>query len=126
MLPSTVENNSLPAVPFNEEENRGCGGLMAMSPANFGIVMATGIVSLAAHLLGKDAIAQALFLLNNVLFAILCVLSILRAARYPRSFFGALVAHFLGPGFFPTIAVPAILGSQPLGLDQTAPIGPIL
>src|SRR3546814_3739947 len=84
MLPSTVENNSLPAVPFNEEENRGCGGLMAMSPANFGIVMATGIVSLAAHLLGKDAIAQALFLLNNVLFAILCVLSILRAARYPR------------------------------------------
>src|SRR3546814_5125007 len=125
MLPSTVENNSLPAVPFNEEENRGCGGLMAMSPANFGIVMATGIVSLAAHLLGKDAIAQALFLLNNVLFAILCVLSILRAARYPRSFFGDMVDHLRGPGFFTTVAATDILGSQYMVLAHNAQIGQI-
>ena len=40
--------------------------LAGLSPAYFGMVMATGIVSLAAYLLAMPGIAQALFQLNVV------------------------------------------------------------
>ncbi len=113
-------------MPFDKGGDRGYGGLAAMSPANFGIVMATGIVSLAAHLLGRNAIAQALFLLNNVLFAILCLLSALRAVRHPRSFFGDMADHLRGPGFFTTVAATAILGGQYMVLAKDAHAGLIL
>jgi hypothetical protein len=39
-----------------------------MSPACFGLVMATGIVSLAAHMLDLPRIARVLFDLNLVFF----------------------------------------------------------
>ncbi|UYO95495.1 tellurite resistance/C4-dicarboxylate transporter family protein [Pollutimonas sp. M17] len=113
-------------MPFDGGGNRGCEGLAAMSPANFGIVMATGIVSLAAHLLGRSTIAQALFMLNNVLFAILCALSVLRAVRHPRSFFGDMADHLRGPGFFTTVAATAILGGQYMVLANDARVGSIL
>lgn len=40
--------------------------LQYMSPACFGLVMATGIVSLAAHMLDLPGIARVLFDLNQV------------------------------------------------------------
>jgi len=83
-----------------------------MSPAYFGMVMATGIVSLAAHLLALRALAQALFGLNIGVYAVLWLLSVLRAVRYPRLFFGDMVDHLRGPGFFTTVAATSILGSQ--------------
>ncbi|MGB3287933.1 MAG: tellurite resistance/C4-dicarboxylate transporter family protein [Burkholderiaceae bacterium] len=97
-----------------------------MSPANFGIVMATGIVSLAAHMLGRNTIAQALFVLNNILFAILCALSLLRAARHPRAFFGDMADHLRGPGFFTTVAAVAILGGQYMVLEHDTDTGFLL
>src|SRR5690606_38204997 len=72
----------------------------------------TGIVSLAAHMLGHDALAHILFLLNNALFAVLCALTLLRAIRYPAAFFGDMADHLRGPGFFTTVAACAILASQ--------------
>ena len=63
---------------------RGWAELAGMSPAYFGMVMATGIVSLAAHFLGQDWIAQALFYLNGLFYPALVVLSVLRALRHPR------------------------------------------
>ena len=45
--------------------------LSGLSPAYFGMVMATGIVSLAAYLLAMRGIAQALFKLNIVVYAVL-------------------------------------------------------
>lgn len=87
-------------------------GLAGMSPANFGMVMATGIVSLAAHMLGHPRIANALFILNNILFGILWMLTILRALRHSRHFFNDLIDHLRGPGFFTTVAATAVLGSQ--------------
>jgi len=88
------------------------GGLAEFSPAYFGMVMATGIVSLAAHLLGMPAIAQALFQLNIAVYSVLWLLSLLRMARYPRRFFGDMVDHLRGPGFFTTVAATSVLGSQ--------------
>ena len=87
-------------------------GLSDLSPAYFGMVMATGIVSLAAHLLGMPGIARALFQLNIVVYAVLWLLTVLRMVRYPRRFFGDMIDHLRGPGFFTIVAGTSVLGSQ--------------
>ena len=83
-----------------------------MSPAYFGLVMATGIISIATHLLGAPRVARALFGFNLVFYAVLWSLTLLRALRWPRRFFGDMVDHLRGPGFFTTVAGTSILGSQ--------------
>jgi tellurite resistance protein TehA-like permease len=87
-------------------------GLSDLSPAYFGMVMATGIVSLAAHLLGMPGIARALFQLNIVVYVVLWFLMVLRMVRFPRRFFGDMIDHLRGPGFFTTVAGTSVLGSQ--------------
>ncbi|SHI11065.1 tellurite resistance/C4-dicarboxylate transporter family protein [Pollutimonas bauzanensis] len=102
------------------------GGLAGMSPANFGMVMATGIVSLAAHMLGRDAIAHSLFWLNIGLYGVLCVLTVLRAVRHTRAFFGDMFDHLRGPGFFTTVAGTAILAAQFMVLAHNSRAGLVL
>ncbi len=86
--------------------------LAELSPAYFGMVMATGIVSLAAHLLGMPWLARALFLLNCVVYVALWFLTVLRLVRYPRRCFEDLIDHLRGPGFFTAVAGTCLLGSQ--------------
>jgi len=86
--------------------------LADLSPAYFGMVMATGIVSLAAHLLDFPGVARALLMLNIAINGVLWLLTVLRMARFPRRFFGDLVDHLRGPGFFTTVAGSSVLGSQ--------------
>jgi tellurite resistance protein TehA-like permease len=86
--------------------------LSGLSPAYFGMVMATGIVSLAAYRLAMPAAGRALFLLNIVVYAVLWILTIVRLARYPRRFFGDMVDHLRGPGFFTAVVGTSVLGSQ--------------
>ncbi len=83
-----------------------------MSPAYFGMVMATGIVSLAAHLLGLPRVAHALFVLNVFVYGALWALFVLRMWRYPRRFFGDMADHLRGPGFFTAVAGSSVLGTQ--------------
>ncbi len=87
-------------------------GLAEMSPAYFALVMATGIVSLAARMQGWPVLAHALFWFNAAAWLALWLLSLLRLARYPQRFFGDMVDHLRGPGFFTTVAATAVLGSQ--------------
>jgi tellurite resistance protein TehA-like permease len=86
--------------------------LAGLSPAYFGIVMATGIVSLAAHLQAMPGLARSLFLLNIALYVALWVLCALRMLHYPRRFLGDMVDHLRGPGFFTAVAATSILGCQ--------------
>ena len=86
--------------------------LAGLSPAYFGMVMATGIVSLAAYLLAMPAIAQTLFVLNVAVYAVLWLLTVLRAVRFPHRFFGDMADHLRGPGFFTTVAATSVLGTQ--------------
>ncbi|MFO1466682.1 MAG: tellurite resistance/C4-dicarboxylate transporter family protein [Steroidobacteraceae bacterium] len=88
--------------------------LKTMSPSYFSMVMATGIVSLAAHLLGVPVVPRALFALNWVLFTIISTLACLRFLWYPREVFGDLFKHLQAPGFFTFVAACSILGSQSL------------
>jgi tellurite resistance protein TehA-like permease len=94
-----------------------------MSPAYFGLVMATGIVSMAAFMLGHITIAFALFYLNVVQYGVLCVLYVLRACWHPRRFFGDMVDHLRGPGYFTTVAATGILANEFLVIDADIRIG---
>ncbi len=96
--------------------------LGGMSPAYFGMVMATGIISIAAHLLGMTGVALWLFRLNIFIYAVLWVLTVLRMIRHPRRFFGDMIDHLRGPGYFTTVAGTGVLGSQfvVLGADYHA------
>ena len=86
--------------------------LAGLTPAHFAMVMATGIVSLAAHLLGLPGLGRALFDLNVLLYAALCVLTVLQVLREPRRFFADMVDHRHGPVFFTSVAGTAVLASQ--------------
>jgi tellurite resistance protein TehA-like permease len=97
--------------------------LADMSPAYFGLVMATGIVSLAAFMMGHRSIAFALFYLNAGQYIVLCFLYGLRAWRYPGRFFGDMLAHATGPGYFTSVASTGILASQFLIMDENVTAG---
>lgn len=101
-------------------------GLADMSGAYFGLVMATGIVSLAASMMGHDRLALGLFYLNIGQYALLCVLYFLRAWHYPRRFFGDMFAHLTGPGYFTSVAGTGILASQFMVLGDNAVAGEVL
>jgi len=101
-----------PAAHTDSAGARLLAGLADLSPAYFGMVMATGIVSIAAHLLRMPRIAGALFQLNIVAYAVLWLLTVLRVVSYPRRFFGDMIDHLRGPGFFTTVAATSVLGSQ--------------
>lgn len=83
-----------------------------LSPAYFAMVMATGIVSIAAHLLGMPFVAFALFWLNIIVYLVLWFLNVLRVIWFKSLFFSDMVDHKRGPGFFTSIAGSCILGSQ--------------
>lgn len=100
--------------------------LAGMSPAYFGMVMATGIVSLAAHLLALTRIAHALLYLNIAVYAVLCLLTVLRLVFHSRLFFGDMIDHLRGPGFFTTVAATSVLGSQFIVLAENYRAGTVL
>ena len=68
------------------------------SPANFGMVMATGIVSIAARMLGLRALALALFALNLGLYALLWVLYLARLALLRQRFLDEKAGPLARPG----------------------------
>lgn len=88
------------------------GGLRDMHPAYFAMAMATGIVSIACHLLGFGATAKGLFWLNVVVYGTLWVLTVLRVARHPATVGADLTSHSRGVGFFTTVAATCVLGTQ--------------
>lgn len=94
-----------------------------LSPAYFGMVMATGIVSLAANQIGFARIAWTLFVIAGLAYVILWGLTVLRIYRHPRFFFEDLVDHLRGPGFFTMVAASSVLGSQFVLLAERTTIG---
>ncbi len=87
-------------------------GLAALSPANFGMVMATGIVSIAAQRFALPRVALALLAVSALAYAALWVLTLLRALRHRAALVDDLTDHRRAPGFFTTIAATGVLGAQ--------------
>ena len=82
------------------------------TPAYFAMVMATGIVSVASHLLGYEAVAIGLLWLNVLAYVVIWTLTIAKAVVVPRVFFGDMIDHQLGPGYFTSVAASCVLGTQ--------------
>ncbi|MDE1935824.1 MAG: tellurite resistance/C4-dicarboxylate transporter family protein [Bradyrhizobium sp.] len=83
-----------------------------LSPAYFALVMATGVISIAAWDFGFAVLANGLFAFNFMSYVVLACLTVLRAVRYPGLFFADMTDHRLGPGFFTSVAASCILGNQ--------------
>lgn len=96
-----------------------------LSPAYFALVMATGIVSIAARDLGLALLATGLFAFNLVAYAVLAGLTVARAIRYPRLFFADMTDHRLGPGFFTAVAGSCILGTQILLMTRSLAVATV-
>lgn len=86
--------------------------VQSLSPAYFGMVMATGIVSLAANQVGLGTIAWGLFAIAGMAYLVLWLLTVLRIIRHPRAVFADLIDHLRGPGFFTMVAASGVLGGE--------------
>lgn len=85
-----------------------------LSPGYFSMVMATGILSLAAHMLGVPVLPVALLALNWCLFLVIGVLALAHLYWHPRRVLDDLFNHLNAPGFFTFVAACSVLGSQNL------------
>jgi tellurite resistance protein TehA-like permease len=88
------------------------GAAETLFPGYFALVMATGITSIASHLLEFRVIAETLVGANLLAFVALSSLTILRAARFPERLLGDLADHARGPGFFTVVAGTCVVGGQ--------------
>lgn len=87
-------------------------GVSDLYPGYFALVMATGIVSVAAHLLRTDGVDWLLFQINKVAYGALWLLTVARLLRYFSRLIADLTDHVRGPGFFTMVAGTCVLGSQ--------------
>ncbi|HVS33911.1 MAG TPA: tellurite resistance/C4-dicarboxylate transporter family protein [Thermoanaerobaculia bacterium] len=88
------------------------GGIATLHPAYFALVMATGIVSIAAQTMGIPVVPEALLVINAIAYAVLWVLTIIRLTRYPGLVLADVSDHQRGVGFFTAVAATSVLGSQ--------------
>jgi tellurite resistance protein TehA-like permease len=86
--------------------------IAGLFPGYFALVMATGIVSIAASLLEMHFVAVGLLWINIAAYAVLCTLLVIRVTKYFPRVRTDLNDHVRGPGFFTIIAATCVLGSQ--------------
>jgi tellurite resistance protein TehA-like permease len=89
-------------------------GIRTLSPAYFALVMATGIVSIAADEAGLHHVAVALFAVNVAAYPVLVVLTALRVWRFTPEVLADLTDHQRSPGFFTLVAGTCMIGVQAL------------
>lgn len=93
-----------------------------MAPANFAMVMATGIVAIALHNAGLPASARGVALVGAVMWFCNIVLLLARTATAPRRFLADFSHAGRGPGFLTLIAATEVMGSCSLLLFANAPV----
>jgi tellurite resistance protein TehA-like permease len=86
--------------------------LSGLSPSYFALVMATGIVSIGAHLLDVPVVDVVLFAVNIGAYVVLWVLTALRLIRHRRSLLDDLTNHRQALGFLTIVAGTCVLGAQ--------------
>jgi len=87
-------------------------GIRGLFPGYFALVMATGIVSIASHLLDMERVAWVLFQINKVAYGVLWLLTLVRLLWYFPHLVADLTDHARGPGFLTLVAGTCVLGSQ--------------
>jgi tellurite resistance protein TehA-like permease len=105
---TTTQARTTEATAGSGAFSRAAAGLF---PGYFALVMATGIVSIAAYLLAMTTVAWALLFVNVAAYAILWLL-LTRLVRFFPRVRADLTDHVRGPGFFTVVAGTCVLGSQ--------------
>jgi tellurite resistance protein TehA-like permease len=88
--------------------------VQTLFPGYFALVMATGVVSLAAHALGMRAVAWVFLAVNLVAYAVLGLMLAARCVLWPGRVLADLQDHQRGPGFFTVVAGTSVVGNQVL------------
>lgn len=83
-----------------------------LHPASFAMVMATGIVSVTAQFQDVPRLAQAMLVLNVVIYGILWILTIIRLFAFPKNVYADVLDHNRCVGFFTLVAGTCVLGNQ--------------
>jgi tellurite resistance protein TehA-like permease len=81
-------------------------------PGYFALVMATGIISIAAFQLDMKPVAWVLLAINLIAYVILWLLLLIRLVRFFPRVKADIMDHARGPGFFTVVAGTCVLGSQ--------------
>ena len=98
--------------PTDTTMQRLAGAIQHLFPGYFALVMATGVVSIAAHVLQMPRIAWALLAVNIGAYAVLVVALVVRLIAYFPRVLEDLNSHARGPGFFTVVAGTCVLGSE--------------
>lgn len=88
------------------------GWLEGFPPGHFAFVMATGIVSVAAHLLALPLVPAALLALNLLAYPALLAVTLARLLRHPSALLRDMTSHETGPTFLTMVAATGVLGAQ--------------
>jgi tellurite resistance protein TehA-like permease len=81
-------------------------------PGYFALVMATGIISIAAFLLEMPTVALGLTYINVFAYALLLLMLLARVVLFFPNIRTDIADHMRGPGFFTVSAGTSVLGSQ--------------
>jgi tellurite resistance protein TehA-like permease len=95
-----------------QQHNRILKAAADLFPGYFALVMATGIISIAAQLLGMRPVALTLLVINVVAYVVLWLLLLLRLILFFPRIKSDIADHVRGPGFFTVVAGTCVLGSQ--------------
>ena len=113
---AATKNQIPPSIPMTNERpqhgNRLLQAAADLFPGYFALVMATGIISIAAHLLEMRTVALSLLVINVVAYVVLWLLLSLRLLLFFPRIRADITDHVRGPGFFTVVAGTCVLGSQ--------------
>lgn len=91
---------------------RGPAWLRSFFPGYFALVMGTGIVAVAAHMLRYPVLSWALFAIAVAAYPVLWVILLARIVRFPCAVLVDFASHERGPAFLTIVAANGVLGSQ--------------
>ncbi len=117
---------SSPAPPVVLETTMSASFLRTLHPAYFALVMATGIIAIAARLTGLPGVSHILFALSGIFYLVLWVMYGLRVACYPENIMSDLTDHGRSVGFFTIVAATCVMGSQCVVLTGWVTLGLML
>jgi tellurite resistance protein TehA-like permease len=86
-------------------------GLRDFFPGYFALVMATGIIAVAANLLHYRVLGWALLVVTLASYSVLWVITCLRIIRFPHAIIHDFTSHERGPTFLTIVAANGVLGS---------------
>lgn len=85
--------------------------ISTLFPGYFALVMATGILAVAAAQQKLSGLAKGLYAIAAVAYVVLVILTALRLFRFPRRLADDLTSHAKGFAFLTTVAATNVLGS---------------